>query len=293
MSAKTLAERKELTVHQSELLMAAVIIARSTSFVISKLTVAAMSPFNILAVRFLSAFVILLLLFHRQMKRCTGKIFRNGVVLGIVYSFVMGFEMTGIQYAETSLASLIENSAFILVPVLEILFLHQFPKRSVTIGMVLAFCGLLILNFSPGVKINFGCIYLFAAMAFYALAIFLTAIFAKEGEPLLVGIVQIGTMGVLSLLCSLLLEDFRIPSSGREWVMILFLAVVCSVFGFTLQPVAQRGLEADRAGMFSVLNPLAAIIWGNLILSEPITPTKITGAVFIVVGILFPILFKR
>ena len=45
MSAKTLAERKELTVHQSELLMAAVIIARSTSFVISKLTVAAMSPF--------------------------------------------------------------------------------------------------------------------------------------------------------------------------------------------------------------------------------------------------------
>ena len=51
MSAKTLAEHRELTVHQSELLMAAVIIARSTSFVISKLTLAAMSPFNILSVR--------------------------------------------------------------------------------------------------------------------------------------------------------------------------------------------------------------------------------------------------
>ena len=65
---------------------------------------------------------------------------------------------------------------------------------------------------SPGAKLNFGCIYLFAAMAFYALAIFLTAIFAKEGEPLLVGIVQIGTMGVLSLLCSLLcLKIFAFP----------------------------------------------------------------------------------
>ena len=75
-------------------------------------------------------------------------------------------------------------------------------------------------------------------------------------------------------------------------MMILMLAVVCSVFGFTLQPVAQRGLDADRAGMFSVLNPLAAIVWGNLILKEPITPAKIIGASFILLGIIFPVILQ-
>ncbi|MDO4861636.1 MAG: EamA family transporter, partial [Eubacteriales bacterium] len=63
-SDRTLNER------QSELLMAAVVIARSTSFVFSKLTVASMSPFNILAVRFLTAFAILLALFGGRLRGC-------------------------------------------------------------------------------------------------------------------------------------------------------------------------------------------------------------------------------
>ena len=70
--------------------------------------------------------------------------------------------------------------------------------------------------------------------------------------------------------------------------MILMLSVVCSVFGFTLQPVAQQGLTASRAGMFSVLNPLAALLWGYLILGERITSVKALGAALIVAGLLLP-----
>ena len=282
--------RTELTPRQSELLMAAVIIARSTSFVFSKLTVASMSPFNILAVRFLCAFAILLLLFGKRLRGCGRRVLRNGFLLGTVYTVVMGFEMLGLRTAETSLASLIENSAFMLVPLLEIAVWRRFPERRVVLGMLLAFLGLLVLNLGPGAVFSVGVLYCFAAMCFYALAIFLTAVYAREGEPLLVGIVQLGTMGLLSLLCSLLFERFRLPQSGTEWGMILFLAVVCSVFGFTLQPVAQRNLSADRAGMFSALNPLAAIVWGYLILSEPLRPVKLLGAALILAGILLPML---
>ena len=273
--------------------MASVIIARSTSFVFSKMTVASMSPFNILAVRFLAAFALLLLLFYRRLRSCTARVFRNGLLLGLTYSVVMSFEMMGLRTSESSLASLIENSAFMLVPLLEILFLRSYPEKKDVAGMLLAFVGLLILNLGPGVVWNKGCLFLFGAMAFYALAIFETAIFAREGEPLLVGIIQIGTMGLVTFLCSLLFESFRLPATGREWSMILILAVVCSVFGFTLQPVAQRNLSADRAGMFSVLNPLAAILWGRLVLAEPITPTKLFGAAFILAGILLPVLLPR
>ena len=48
-----------------------------------------------------------------------------------------------------------------------------------------------------------------------------------------------------------------------------------------------------RAGMFSVLNPLAAIVWGRIFLSEPITANKIIGAALILFGILLPNLVKR
>ena len=52
--------------------------------------------------------------------------------------------------------------------------------------------------------------------------------------------------------------------------------------------LAQRGLTASRAGMFSVLNPLAAMLWGYLVLGERITPVKALGAALIVAGLLLP-----
>lgn len=145
---------KELTIEQSEILMALVIIARSTSFVVSKMSMAAMEPFNILAIRFILAFIILAILFYKKMKACTGRVVRNGVYLGIIYTIVMGFEMAALQYTETSLASLIENSAFMLVPVLTLLFHHIWPGRKVLIGMLLSFGGLLVLMLGQGAGYN-------------------------------------------------------------------------------------------------------------------------------------------
>ena len=98
---------KELTIKQSELLMASVIIARSTSFVVSKMTIASMGVFNILAIRFILAFIILAILFYKRFNVCSNQIIKNGFFLGITYTIVMAFEMAALKYTETSLASLI------------------------------------------------------------------------------------------------------------------------------------------------------------------------------------------
>lgn len=44
--------------------------------------------------------------------------------------------------------------------------------------------------------------------------------------------------------------------------------------------------------MFSALNPLAAMFWGYLILSEPLRPAKLIGAALILIGILLPMFDK-
>lgn len=53
---------------RAELLLASVIIARSTSFVFNKLGLGTMSAFNLLAVRFLLAFLLLMLLFRKKLR---------------------------------------------------------------------------------------------------------------------------------------------------------------------------------------------------------------------------------
>lgn len=51
------------------------------------------------------------------------------------------------------------------------------------------------------------------------------------------GILQVGTMGVLGLAFGFLFEMPHLPAGGVQWAAVLGLAIVCSGFGFTLQPV--------------------------------------------------------
>ena len=96
---------------------------------------------------------------------------------------------------------------------------------------------------------------------------------------------QWALFGALALLFSAGLETPRLPQSGAEWGMIAALAVVCSCFGFTLQPVAQRYVSAERAGMFCALNPLTAALLGTLFLGERLGLWGLAGAGLILLGI--------
>ena len=61
---------------------------------------------------------------------------------------------------------------------------------------------------------------------------------------------------------------------------------MCSGFGFTLQPVAQAGTSAERAGMFCALNPLVASVLGVVFLHERLGAESIVGAFLILAAIL-------
>ena len=71
-----------------------------------------------------------------------------------------------------------------------------------------------------------------------------------------------------------------------EWIGIAMLAVVCTGFGFTLQPVAQSGTSAERAGMFCALNPLVASALGVAFLGEALSVQCVAGGLLILAGIL-------
>ena len=65
---------------RAELLLACVIIARSTSFVFNKLGLGTMTAFNLLAVRFLLAFVLLALLFWKRLRHISRRTVGRGAL---------------------------------------------------------------------------------------------------------------------------------------------------------------------------------------------------------------------
>ena len=67
--------------------------------------------------------------------------------------------------------------------------------------------------------------------------------------------------------------------------MILALALVCSCFGFTFQPVAQRYTTADRAAQLCAINPLSTAVLSAIFLRERMGVQGIIGAALILAGI--------
>ena len=69
-------------VNPAEFLLAGVIVARSTSLLLSKALLTTMSPLNILSVRFCLAFVILCAIFFNRMKRMDLRTLLMGMAIG-------------------------------------------------------------------------------------------------------------------------------------------------------------------------------------------------------------------
>lgn len=185
-----------------ELLLIAVIAARATSFIFSKMILESLAPFNLLAVRFIIAFVLLAL--------------GQGELSG-------GF----------------------------------------TWGLAAGLC--------------------------YAAAIIVTERLSHGSTATLgIGIVQVGTMGVLSFLAMLLTETPQLPQSGSQWLMLAMLIIVCTGFGFTLQPMAQSHVSAARAGLFCAVSPAIAAILGVTVLGEPFGTLDVLGLVLILASIVMP-----
>ena len=240
-----------------------------------------------LGIRFLLAFTLLLILFFKRIRKINRKTFAAGAVMGCLYFLVMTAELNGLKRTSSGNVSFLENTAIVIVPLLQAVLLRRFPRWKAVICALLCLIGVGFLTIGSGMAFGAGEMFCMLAAFLYACAILTTDRLTHGNiDALAAGIVQVGMIGALSLTASLLFEAPRLPSGMLEWTGIVMLAVVCSGFGFTLQPVAQSGTTAERAGMFCALNPMVATILGIVFLHEAFTIQSAVGGGLILAGIL-------
>ncbi len=271
----------------AKLLLTAVFIARGSSFLFSKSLMDGMSPMSILAVRFILAFLILALFFWNKLRNLTRPTLKGGLILGLLYTVCMIFEMYGLRLVDSGVSALIENMAILFVPLYVALWTRTWPKGRTLFCAVLAIAGVGLLSISQMSLNNglFGIFLIVCAALTYGFCVIATEKVAKEGDPVAIGIIQLGVMGVLSLIISLAAGDFAFPSGQTQWTMLLFLVLICSCFGFTFQPVGQRYVSAEVAAVLTVINPLTASIMGVVIAHEGLTLTKGLGYIVILTAL--------
>ena len=272
---------------KASILLITVFMARGTSFLFSKTLMSGMSPMSVLAIRFILAFLILALLFHRRLLACDKRSLHGGLTLGVLYTICMIFEMFGLRLIDSGTSSLIENMAIVLVPVYTAVLTRSLPKKKTMLCALLAVTGVGFLSLSQS-KIGSGgpgiLLAVLAAMT-YAACIMTTERVSRDADPIAIGVIQLGTMGTLSLLICFATHSFAFPQTGTQWGMMLMLVFVCSCFGFAFQPLGQKYLPAETAAVFTVVNPMTASILGITVAGETISMFKMIGYALILLSL--------
>ena len=291
-------DRFQLSVRAACLLMAALTVARGSSFLLSKHLLGTMEPLNLLGLRFFLAFAILFFFFLRKVLQTIKndpKIIGASLLLCGTYYLCMAAELYGLKYTTSSTCSFLENTAIVMVPMLEALLLRRKPASVVMLSTIATVIGIAMIVFTAGgadsslqLHIGIGEGLCMIAALMYAAAIIITDRLSKKHEPMTLGILYVGFMGVMGLVSSFFVESPHLPQTGTQWIVLIALAVLCTCFGFTMQPVAQKPISSETAGIICALNPLTTAVLGWIILGEHMGMIGIMGAVLIIGGILLP-----
>ena len=270
----------------AEWLLAGVIFARSTSLLFAKVGLESMSPLNLLAVRFCLAFAVLCVIFWKKLRTTTKTDLLHGMILGAVFFAVMTCETFALTRTHASTVSFLVNTAIVIVPLFEAALHRKAPDHRTLLCAAVTLAGVGFLTLKGGIAgVGTGEALCLLEACLYAGGIILTGKFSQKGDTILLGMFQIGFLGLFAALASPLAGTPHLPQNGTEWGVILALALVCSCFGFTFQPVAQRYTTADRAAQLCAINPLSTAVLSAIFLQERMGVQGIIGAALILLGI--------
>ncbi len=271
---------------KADLALLAVTVGWGSSFILSKNSLESLATYNFLAIRFLIAFSLSALIFYKNMKNINKETLKFGGLIGFILFSSYAAQTVGLNFTTASKSAFITGFSVVLVPIISALFLKKLPERSASIGAILALLGLGLLTLNGSLGLNIGDFYTIVAAFGFAMHIITVGKYTSKVDSIALGIIQIGVVGLLSLITSLSIESFIIPSGMDVWTNIIILSIVCTSGAYIVQSIAQKYTTATHTALIYTGEPVFAAIFAYIVAGEILSPKGILGALLILMGML-------
>jgi len=214
---------------------------------------------------------------------------RAGLIAGLLMFGGYATQTVGLQYTSPSSSAFITGLYVVITPVIESVILKRPPRTPVVAGIVIATVGLYLLT-GADVSLGKGELFTLACAVLFAFHIVYLGAYANVLPTLPFTAMQIATVAVLSL------PPTAVQGVGTLTVAavaaVIFTGIMCSVVALPLQLWGQRRINASRAALVLLAEPVFAGIAGYVD-GERLGALRVTGAVVILVGIAVSELWPR
>ena len=282
-------KERKLNERTGEIIFGTALALRGSSLLFSSIAMRTMGPFLLVGTRFLIAFVVIGLIFRKNLVSVTRQELMHCALIAFFLFLSIAFELKGLQTTPTTVTGFLEGTVVAIIPAITCVIARKLPDRITVITVIIAMAGVALLTLK-GDHLGFtmGEVLILLDAVWFAISMLVTDRAAKNDDPMNIAVWQLFFISVFAFIGALVFEDIRLPESGTEWGAVLALALICSGVGFTLQPLGQKNITPERAGLLTVVNPLSATILGIIFLGEKLTPSIAIGSVLIAISIMLP-----
>ena len=265
---------------KADLLLVLVTAFWGVSYFLMDLCLTDLQPLNLNAFRFLGSFALLSVVFFPKLKHISAATWKYSLLVGVFLTLVYICCTYGVLYTSISNAGFICALPAVTTPVLNFFFTGKKPGRRMTLSILLCAVGLGLLTLNEAFRPALGDVICLGVALFYALDLIFTekAVSRPDVDPLQMGILELGVVGVIMLVLSFILEQPRLPSSPVIWGSALFLTLFCTGFAFVVQTVQQQYTTANHVGLIFTLEPLFSAIVAYFLADEVLLPRGYVGA---------------
>jgi drug/metabolite transporter (DMT)-like permease len=210
-----------------------------------------------------------------------------GVFLGLLMGSGMLLQTTGLARTSVAVNSFLTSLTVLFVPLISILVHLRLPSPILTIGVLLATCGIWLLTgatpggFGLGETLGLSCAIVFSVH------IMLINHWLPRDHPMRINTIMMLTAGAICLSAVPLMGWGISPSfllDGEVWWRFMALVLVCTIGAFGLQLYFQPRINPTRAALLYLFEPIFAAVYAFLEISERITLQQLGGAALIILA---------
>jgi len=246
-----------------------------SSFFLAKGIVDVHDPTTLIALRFGIGAALMLAVRPRSLRGRPRLFWVRGTICGAVYAAALLPHYYGLREVPASTAGFLIGVYVVITPVLDFLLFRQRPTARTVGGVGLAAVGLAVLSWSAGGSAA-GLVLCLAAAAVYALQISVLGAWSPARDAWAFTLVQLATVAALAGGAATV-KGFDPPTSGSDWWVLLYLALVVGVVGIGVQTWSQSRIPASHAAVIMAGEPLWAAVLAVALTTESLSTRLLVG----------------
>jgi drug/metabolite transporter (DMT)-like permease len=246
---------------------------------------------DFLAVRFGIASAAMLALAPRALGRLTPELRRRALVLGLLYGVAQILQTVGLAHTPASVSGFITGMYVVCTPLFAALLLGSRINGMTWAAVALATAGLAVLTLD-GFSVGYGEALTLVAAMLYALHIVGLGAWSEPREALGMSVVQLLVIAVVCLVATAP-DGLELPESTKDWLSVVYMALVAGALAIVGQTWAQAHLPPTRTAIIMSMEPVFAAFFAVLLGGESVTGRMLIGGLMVLTAMLVVELVPR